>query len=71
MSKSDESGMAIDISVGDKLAGKYLTFKLALEEYGLEILKVQEIIQMQAVTRVRVHLNMFVVSLTCEVRLFR
>jgi purine-binding chemotaxis protein CheW len=34
------------------LAGKYLTFKLAEEEYGLEILKVQEIIQMQAVTRV-------------------
>lgn len=37
---------------GVKLAGKYLTFKLAEEEYGLEILKVQEIIQMQAVTRV-------------------
>ncbi len=35
-----------------KLAGKYLTFKLADEEYGLEILKVQEIIQMQEVTRV-------------------
>jgi purine-binding chemotaxis protein CheW len=39
-------------NVGEKLAGKYLTFKLAEEEYGLEILKVQEIIQMQAVTRV-------------------
>jgi purine-binding chemotaxis protein CheW len=38
--------------VGAKLAGKYLTFKLAEEEYGLEILKVQEIIQMQAVTHV-------------------
>ena len=34
------------------LAGKYLTFRLAEEEYGLEILKVQEIIQMQAVTRI-------------------
>lgn len=33
-------------------AGKYLTFKLAEEEFGLEILKVQEIIQLQAVTRV-------------------
>jgi len=33
-------------------AGKYLTFKLAAEEYGLEILKVQEIIQMQAITRI-------------------
>lgn len=39
-------------SVGEHLAGKYLTFKLAEEEYGLEILKVQEIIQMQPVTRV-------------------
>lgn len=33
-------------------AGKYLTFKLGSEEFGLEILKVQEIIQMQAITRV-------------------
>lgn len=33
-------------------AGKYLTFKLGEEEFGLEILKVQEIIQMQAITRV-------------------
>ncbi len=35
-----------------QLAGKYLTFKLGDEEFGLEILKVQEIIQMQKVTRV-------------------
>ncbi|MBF0299146.1 MAG: purine-binding chemotaxis protein CheW [Oligoflexia bacterium] len=33
-------------------AGKYLTFRLAEEEYGLEILKVQEIIGLMAVTRV-------------------
>ena len=33
-------------------AGKHLTFKLAEEEYGLEILKVQEIIGMMSVTRV-------------------
>jgi purine-binding chemotaxis protein CheW len=39
-------------SVGIRLAGKYLTFRLAQEEYGLEILKVQEIIQLQAITRV-------------------
>ncbi len=32
--------------------GKYLTFDLAAEEYGLEILKVQEIIGLMAVTRV-------------------
>lgn len=34
------------------LAGKYLTFRLAEEEYGLEILKVQEIIGMMTVTKV-------------------
>jgi purine-binding chemotaxis protein CheW len=33
------------------LAGKYLTFKLAAEEYGLEILKVQEIIKMMDITK--------------------
>ena len=33
-------------------AGKYLTFKLADEEYGLEILKVHEIIGIMNVTRV-------------------
>ncbi|MEO7996727.1 MAG: chemotaxis protein CheW [Gemmatimonadaceae bacterium] len=33
-------------------AGKYLTFFLAGEEYGLEILKVSEIIGMQSITRV-------------------
>jgi len=33
-----------------KLAGKYLTFRLDKEEYALQILKVQEIIQMQQVT---------------------
>lgn len=38
--------------VGARLAGKYLTFRLADEEYGLEILKVQEIIQLQTITRV-------------------
>lgn len=32
--------------------GKYLTFSLAAESYGLEILKVQEIIGMMNVTRV-------------------
>ncbi len=40
------------LEVGKKLAGKYLTFLLGEEEYGLEILKVQEIIQMQKVTKV-------------------
>ncbi len=35
-----------------ELAGKYLTFELVGEVYGLEILKVQEIIGMMAVTQV-------------------
>jgi purine-binding chemotaxis protein CheW len=34
------------------LAGKYMTFKLAAEEYGLPILKVRELIGMLDVTRV-------------------
>ncbi len=34
------------------VAGKYLTFRLAEENYGLQILKVQEIIGMMTVTRV-------------------
>jgi purine-binding chemotaxis protein CheW len=38
-------------SAQDK-AGKYLTFKLAAEDYGLEILKVQEIIKMMDITKV-------------------
>ena len=32
------------------LAGKYLTFRLGQEDYGLEILQVQEIIGMQEIT---------------------
>ncbi len=34
------------------LAGKYLTFRLAEEEYGLEIMKVQEIIGLLPVTKI-------------------
>jgi purine-binding chemotaxis protein CheW len=37
---------------GDVRAGKYLTLILAGEEYGLPILKVQEIIGMMPITRV-------------------
>jgi purine-binding chemotaxis protein CheW len=36
----------------DRRAGKYLTFVLAEEEYGLEILKVKEIIGMMDITTV-------------------
>jgi purine-binding chemotaxis protein CheW len=49
---TEQQGTALAGDVGIQLAGKYLTFRLAEEEYGLEILKVQEIIQMQAVTKV-------------------
>lgn len=35
---------------GSKLAGKYLTFSLANEEYAIEILKVKEIIGMMSIT---------------------
>lgn len=34
------------------LAGKYLTFDLGDESYGLQILKVQEIIKMQEITKI-------------------
>ena len=37
---------------GSSMAGKYLTFHLAGEIYGLPILKVQEIIRMMKITRV-------------------
>ena len=43
---------ANEVSLGEQLAGKYMTFKLANEEYGLEILKVREIIGFMNVTRV-------------------
>ena len=38
--------------IGTRLAGKYMTFQLAREEYGLEILKVREIIGLMEITRV-------------------
>src|SRR5512141_2007123 len=43
------SGTAADL--GRRLAGKYMTFQLAREEYGLEILKVREIIGLLEITR--------------------
>ncbi len=36
----------------EKLAGKYLTFKLASEEYGIALLKVKEIIGLMPFTKV-------------------
>lgn len=48
-----DTGMTHDAPAG-KLAkaGKYLTFNMGREVYGIEILKVQEIIGMMTVTRV-------------------
>lgn len=40
------------VDIREKLAGKYLTFLLENEEYGLQILKVQEIIRLQEITSV-------------------
>lgn len=39
-------------SIGERLAGKYMSFKLAEETYGLGILRVREIIGMMDITRV-------------------
>lgn len=41
-----------ETAIEHSLAGKYLIFRLGSEEYGLEILKVREIIQAQALTTV-------------------
>ena len=49
MSTQSES---VTANTATSRAGKYLTFFLADEEYGLEILKVSEIIGMQPITRV-------------------
>lgn len=52
---SDNSRAAVMERKGEVTEGseeKYLTFKLAEEEYGLEILKVREIIGMMEVTKV-------------------
>ncbi|MCP4601413.1 MAG: purine-binding chemotaxis protein CheW [Proteobacteria bacterium] len=40
------------MAIGARLAGKYMSFKLANEEYGLEILKVREIIGLMDITGV-------------------
>lgn len=51
MSVQTQSATIASISM-DRLAGKYLTFVLAEEEYGVEILKVREIIGMMDTTAV-------------------
>ncbi|MCG8566487.1 MAG: chemotaxis protein CheW [Desulfobacterales bacterium] len=43
---------AIESAIGEQAAGKYLTFSLEKEEYGIGILKVKEIIGMMPITPV-------------------
>ncbi len=52
IAKSDHVPGAPPKVPSDRTGGKFLSFFLADEEYGIEILKVQEIIGMMAVTRV-------------------
>lgn len=47
-----ENVQNIHEELGRKLAGKYLTFLVGEETYGIDIMKIQEIIQMQHVTKV-------------------
>ena len=51
-SVKEEGEVGTAMTLGSRLAGKYMTFKLADEEYGLEILKVREIIGLMDITRV-------------------
>ncbi|MGL1936633.1 MAG: chemotaxis protein CheW [Fibrobacterales bacterium] len=51
MSDTTETETVNDVE-NDMMAGKYLTFTLGDEEYGLPILTVQRIIQMQDITSV-------------------
>ncbi len=52
MVTSSSTNLPLTTSNGRHRGGKFLTFFLADEEYAIEILKVQEIIGMMAITRV-------------------
>jgi len=56
MARNAATAASADTAPGEgslaHLAGKYMTFKLAEEAYGLEILKVREIIGLMEITRV-------------------
>jgi purine-binding chemotaxis protein CheW len=47
-----QNGSSVASVGAGALAGKYMTFRLAREEYGLEILKVRELIGLMEITRV-------------------
>jgi purine-binding chemotaxis protein CheW len=52
MGSEEERAVLEGQSTLSSLAGKYLTFRLAAEEYGIAILKVVEIIKLMDITRV-------------------
>lgn len=52
MSMNYQTNTASAASATDKVAGEYLTFILGNEEYGIEILKVQEIRGYDSVTKI-------------------
>jgi len=49
---TSSSDMEAQQQLAQQLAGKYMTFKLATEEYGVDILRVREIIGLMDITRV-------------------
>jgi hypothetical protein len=44
--------MSTETKTAGRLSGKYLTFYLQAESYGIDVLKVREIIRLAAITRV-------------------
>lgn len=52
MSMSSEVAASAGVAATESVAGEYLTFVLGTEEYGIEILKVQEIRGYDTVTKI-------------------
>lgn len=50
--KNTEEQVATAVAAGERPAGKYLTFFMGKEEFGLQILKVKEIIRLPEITAV-------------------
>jgi len=52
MTDASTASRTMTATIGNAPGGKYLTFMLGEEVFGVEIIKIQEIIRMQKVTRV-------------------
>lgn len=52
MTASGAAAFVAESQASRALGGKYMTFKLANEEYGLEILKVRDVVGLMKITRV-------------------